>query len=682
MRKQAFSIVLIAALVGATVTPSLASAATPVAKASNQTTPIKTVTKPMSFSPVSAVMAKKAKKAKKKQKRKLVVQGSVTSQIKAHSDKVTINGNINHSDSKKGYVVKLQRWSYGWNTISTMRVKGKNFQFKNVSLWPRDTWFQLVTPSQGKYRSDDSRNMRVRVARCDTVSTPPQVTTAFTDAKAGNSYKPSPITRTFMDGICAAAKNSSIYITMYYSVFGNITSNSTGAGSVETAYIQRALQYVKDKRNVKIGMLAESRQYPKTKKEAKANLKKNGYGINWNQVVQTKKVFKQLTKGGHGTYFCQAGCRNKDNNSPGNLHSKYVVISKTNWAGNGPVVLNGSANFSAQQLRRTVNDLTQIYNNNLVYKSFENDWKVNRRCAVALRPGKNNKNCESNNGLYSVKGTRDQFYPQGKGKTIRWPNTYGVPIRYHNEHAMNSKIPAPTKDDVAKDAALRWGTDGRPKGFPGDAGKGIISFFSPVPDYFSYDYVTNSLRQLQCTPSRNSIKIMIGAFGTQRRTGYFFEQIKRLADSGCKIKIIMSGPTVKTKLKNNKSDSKTPSSAEPIKALKELTKSKFLNSGSVVARCTQAQHSKNFVFKTQRRLGNSDTSTQPYENFDGMLAGSPNMSAGALWGTESAEYMSPQDATDPSIKSNLFSAINKYSGHFDDVWNTGSTATCLWAKKK
>lgn len=654
LRKQAFAAILVAGLLSSVITPSIATAAQPAAQQSKLSTTLQTssATKlpATADKPVSAIIS-----AKKKSKSKLIATGSVTSKVQDRNSKVTIKGKLNHSRSK-GYIVKLQRWSYGtWKTVQTKRVKGKNFTFTNVSLWPQDTWFQLVTPSQGNYKGHSGKNMLVRVARCSTVATPAQVKVAFTKGTEGYSYKPSAITQTFMDGICAAAKNSSIYITMYYSVFGKLTSSSTGAGSVETAYIQRALTYVKDKRKVKIGFLAESRQYPKTKKIAEENEKKNGYGINWNQVVQTKKVFSQLTKNGYGTTYCQAGCRNTDDNSPGNLHSKYVVISKTNWKGNGPAVLNGSANFSAQQLRRTVNDLTQIYNNNAVYKAFVNDWKVNRRCAKALTK-KKYKDCASSNGLYSVVANSTKQ---------RWTNTYGL-------------------QQLTSDPARRWNaTTGMPNGFPGDTNRGIISFFSPVPSYKDYDYVTNVIRQQRCTASRNSIKILIGAFGTQQRTGYFFTELKRLAQTGCKIRIVMSGPTVKTKIKNNKSDNKTPSSSASIALLKKVIKTNYsANGGYVQVRCTQAQHSKNFVFKTQRRLGppsatESDNSYR-FQDFDGTLAGSPNMSAGLLWGTESAELMSVQDATSTADKQSISKAVTAYSKHFDDVWTTKTTAKCKW----
>lgn len=642
--------VSVAVVVTAMVPPLSAQAATTprTSTALTANAPTRTAATIANIHPVTATVTHASKKTPKK--RKLVVKGSTTSKIQKQNAKVTIKGNINHSRAK-GYIVKLQRWNYGWKTIATKRVKGKKFTFRNVKVWPRDTWLQLVTPAQGKYRSDDSRNMLVAVSRCSTLSKAPgQVSTFFTNGKAGTSYAPTAITAAFIRGICSAAPRATMRIAMYYAIFGNLTKGVKGAGSIETSYLQRALEYVKSVRHVRISLLMEGKQFPKSKAAATLYRQNAGYGLTWRQVVQTKATLKRLTSG--RVWYCRTGCRNTLNDSPGNLHSKYVLVNNTVWkTGRDPLVINGSANFSSQQLRRTVNDLTQIYNNKKIYSAFSNDWIVNQRCYVRL---KHHKSCGVNNGLWSVATT-------SKGQ--RWFNNYGQPTN----------------------AGRRWDdTSAMPTGFPGDPGKGIMVFFSPVETYKYDDYITNILRQLRCSRSQHTIKMLIPAVGTPKRTKYFFAELKRLAASGCDIKIVLDGPSGNHPPKQ-KVDNRTPSAPASLKVLKSMLGSRYAKGGSVTVRCREAQHSKAYVFDAQRRLGapsqdtNSSLQKFPWTNFDAVLAGSPNMTAGLLYGSESAELMAVQDAKRQGDRKGIQIAVKRYSKHFDDVWHASGTGRCYWS---
>lgn len=633
---------------------STAAKALTTSQASTQRTDVKSVN-------AKLVTAKKGKSKKaKKGKRKLVVTGNLTSTgVKAQGSKVTVKGSINHS-RKSGYVVKLQRWNYGWRTVASKRVKGKSFTFSNIKIWPRDTWLQLVTPAQGKYRGDDSRNMLVRVSRCNASTAPSgQVSTWFTLASSPRTYAPSAITSAYVNAICSAGNNATMRIAMYYAIFGAQKKNNPTAGSIETDYLLRALTFVKQVRKVKISMLLEGKQYPKNAKEANQKRLENNYGIRWNQVVASKKILSGLTNG--RVWYCQTGCRNTQNDSPGNMHSKYMTISNTVWkAGDDQLVLNGSANFSAQQLRYTVNDLTQIYNNKQIYTAFANDFDVNKACYAAT---KSNGNCARDNGIYSVKcewyqygGTTtypcNQSKPAGSGWYKRWPNTLGV----------------------ANDNARVFDEDGYVRAFPGDPGKGIRVSFSPMPTYKQGDYVTNQLAQLRCAPGRRTVKMLIPALGTLSRTSYFNTQLERLAQTGCNIKFVMDGKPGK-KAPKTKADNKTPSNAQELAALKPILNKYKAN---IQVRCQRGQHSKSYVFRTERQLGVPNATSQPWKPFDAVLAGSPNLTSGLRYGTESAELMAVQDATLPGYAANIMNAVDRYERHFDDVWNSKDTGRCYW----
>ena len=209
--------------------------------------------------------------------------------------------------------------------------------------------------------------------------------------------------------ICGAKENSKIKVGMYFiRALGTMTAASLGdRPESDPEVIYDALEYVKKKRNVQIGLVLDGGTI--TPRSARSLI--------------TKRLSNIAS-----TYWCDNGCMNINAASvyPYAInHEKFLTISDTLWkndaAGAHPAVLSSSGNWARSQVRNYLQEASLIYDDKKLFEQFSVRYDAMKYCATS--------GCSSSSGFpapLSLSKQRgiwvDNFYRHytdaGRGTTV------------------------------------------------------------------------------------------------------------------------------------------------------------------------------------------------------------------------------------------------------------------------
>jgi PLD-like domain len=214
--------------------------------------------------------------------------------------------------------------------------------------------------------------------------------------------------------ICGAAENSEIKIGMFFiralgtmqeSSPGNVTSLGDRP-ETDPEVVYNALQWVKDNRKVKVGLVLDG-----------GTIMPGGEKTKVSQRLQSLADI----------YYCTNGCFNVNKAKvwPYAInHEKFLSISDTIWDNSGgshPAILSMSGNFARSQLRNYHQETTLIYDDHQLYDMFDARYDAMKYCAT--------KNCPSASGFpASMKLTKQRgiwvdpiyrhYTDAGRGTTV------------------------------------------------------------------------------------------------------------------------------------------------------------------------------------------------------------------------------------------------------------------------
>jgi len=274
--------------------------------------------------------------------------------------------------------------------------------------------------------------------------------------------------------ICGAKANSQIMIGMYFiRAIGTVERPESDA-----EIIWRAMEYVKKKRNVSIGMVLDGGGMASV--SAKANIAK--------RLVDTKIA---------NIYWCYKGCFNTNVYKvfPYAInHEKFLTISDTIWENDGqkhPAVFSSSGQFARSQVRTYWQEASMIYDDKKLYDNFAARYLNMRMCSGSFSGG---TDC-----------VRGQFKSSGDVKpTLK-------------------KLRG-----IWTDTLYRHGTD---------SGRGTFVSFSPQPTTVA-DYYTAQFNDVDCLVD-NKIRVAMYRL-TITRAVTFVKSLASLKNRGCDVKILLS----------------------------------------------------------------------------------------------------------------------------------------------
>ncbi|RYZ32407.1 MAG: hypothetical protein EOP01_01200, partial [Propionibacteriaceae bacterium] len=176
--------------------------------------------------------------------------------------------------------------------------------------------------------------------------------------------------------ICGAADNSEIKIGMFFiRALGTMQESSPGAVTslgdrpeTDPEVVYNALQWVKDNRKVKIGLVLDG-----------------GTIMPGGEKTKVSQRLKDIAD----TYYCSNGCFNVNKAKvwPYAInHEKFLSISDTVWpnsaSGSHPAIMSMSGNFARSQLRNYHQETTLIYDDHKMFDMFDSRFDAMKYCAT------------------------------------------------------------------------------------------------------------------------------------------------------------------------------------------------------------------------------------------------------------------------------------------------------------
>ena len=274
--------------------------------------------------------------------------------------------------------------------------------------------------------------------------------------------------------ICGAKQNATIMIGMYFIR----AIGTTDRPESDSEIIWRAMDYVKKKRNVSIGLVMDGGGI--TPASAKANIVK--------RLVDTKIA---------SIYWCYNGCFNTNKPSvyPYAInHEKFVTISDTIWQNDGtvhPAVFSSSGQFARSQVRTYWQEASLIYNDKKLYDLFAARYQNMKICTGSYSGGS-----DCTGGKFVTVG---DVKPTMKKLRGIWTDTL---YRHYT-----------------------------------DSGRGTSVSFSPQPTTVD-DYYTAQFNDVDCYVD-NKIRVAMYRL-TITRALTFVKALISLKNRGCDVKILLS----------------------------------------------------------------------------------------------------------------------------------------------
>lgn len=280
--------------------------------------------------------------------------------------------------------------------------------------------------------------------------------------------------------ICGASTGSTITIGMFFvRALGTMTAAGLGERpESDPEVIYDAMEYVKAKRGVKIGLVLEDGDI-------------TGAG--------PKAMIKKRLAGLVDVYWCRNGCFNINGGSvyPYAVnHEKFMTISDTIWpnstAGPHPFIYSASGNWARSQVRNFWQETTFIYDDKTLYDQFVGRYKGMVSCAQVTPTG-TKSTCSTSAGFPSI-----------------------LQLRLQNK--------------IWVDPFYRHYTD---------SGRGTAVSFSPAPTG-TRDYYIQQFDDVDCAVD-NKVRVAMYQLSVAKAPS-MIKSLKRLKNRGCSVKLVLTGP--------------------------------------------------------------------------------------------------------------------------------------------
>ncbi len=280
--------------------------------------------------------------------------------------------------------------------------------------------------------------------------------------------------------VCGAAEGSTITIGMFFvRALGTITSAGLGdRPESDPEVIYKALEYVKNERNVKIGLVLEDGDI-------------TGAG--------PKAMINKRLKGVLDLYWCRNGCFNINGGSTYRYavnHEKFMTISDTTWPnsdpGPHPFIYSSSGNWARSQVRNFWQETTFLYGDKILYDQFVGRYKGMIACA--------------------------QVTPRGTKATCR------------TDSGFPDILQLQLKNKIWVDPFYRHYTD---------SGRGTTVSFSPAP-VGTRDFYIQQFDDVDCVAD-SKVRIAMYQLSEAKATS-MIDSLKRLIKRGCDVKMVLTGP--------------------------------------------------------------------------------------------------------------------------------------------